>query len=182
MLDYEESLLLLVDFQEKLRPAMEGGEESIKRAHILAQAARQLDVPVLASEQNPAGLGATVSELAPLVDHSFSKACFSAAGEEVFQQAFSLGSTLSLAGKTIIICGWESHVCVMQTALALKAKGHHPVIVEDAVASRHVASKETALRRFAHHGVEIVNAEMVLFEWLRTYQHPAFRELAKLIR
>lgn len=182
LLDREETLLFLVDFQDKLRPSMHEGEETVRRAHILAQAAQALDVPVMASEQNPDKLGSTVLELSPYIDQTFSKERFSAAEEEAFSTHFTLGNALSLDRATVLLCGWESHVCVLQTALELKEKGQSPVIVEDAVTSRHPDSKATALRRFAHHGIEVVNTEMVIFEWLRTYTDPQFRELSKLIR
>lgn len=175
MLKRDDSVLLLVDFQEKLRGAIELADQTVARARVLAQGARLLGVPVIASEQYPKGLGKTLPELAPLAGSIFPKARFSAAREEVLQQAIA-------ARKTVLLCGWEAHVCVLQTALELKEAGARPVLVEDAVSSRLTASKQAAIGRLGFYGIEAVNAEMALFEWMETHEHPAFKEVAALIR
>lgn len=175
LLNREDSLLLLVDFQERLRPAMHEADESIRHMANLAQAAKLLEIPVLASEQNPDKLGRTVGELASHVGQAFSKSRFSAGNEPTLTEAVS-------TRRTVIIGGWETHVCVAQTALELKAKGLHAVVVADAVSSRSTENRDTALRRLTHHGVEVVASESVLFEWMDAHTHPAFRDIARLIK
>ena len=82
----------------------------------------------------------------------------------------------------IVICGMEAHVCVLQSALGLKVLGFAPVVVADAVASRRPESREVALQRMRAHDIEIVTAEMVVFEWLREAGTPAFKAILPLVR
>lgn len=88
----------------------------------------------------------------------------------------------ALSGRTLILAGCEAHVCVLQTALALLARGHPVAMVADAVGSRTSANHRAGLDRAARHGAEIVTTEMVLFEWLGTAAHPAFRDLMALVK
>jgi nicotinamidase-related amidase len=81
-----------------------------------------------------------------------------------------------------VICGCEAHVCVGQTVLSLLDHRRRVVVVADAIGSRAPESREIALNRMASYGAEIVTTEMVLFEWLRTAEHPQFRPVSKLIR
>ncbi|MDJ1158333.1 isochorismatase family protein [Chelatococcus sp. SYSU_G07232] len=176
MLDAARSTLLLVDFQARLMPAISGAAAAIANAQRLAAAAHLLGVPILATEQNPAGLGGTVDELAGRADTTVAKTSFDASA------GTGLTGLLSPDRASIVVAGWEAHVCVLQTALGLAAKGFAPVIVQDAVASRRPESKAGALQRLAHHRIEIVTTEMVVFEWLRDCTHPAFREALALVK
>ncbi len=81
-----------------------------------------------------------------------------------------------------MICGWETHVCVGQTVLTLLENRRRVIVVQDATGSRAAESKAAGLQRMGRHGAEIVTTEMVLFEWLRTADHPQFRTMSKLIR
>lgn len=81
-----------------------------------------------------------------------------------------------------MVAGCEAHVCVLQTVLGLRQMGRRVIAVRDALGSRTPESKETAIRRTERHGAEIVTTEMVMFEWLRTCTHPAFRTAIDLIR
>jgi len=78
--------------------------------------------------------------------------------------------------------GCDAHVCVLQTVLGLLDGGRPVFVVRDAVGSRRVESKETAIRRMERHGAEIVTTEMVVFEWLETAEHPRFREALALVK
>jgi nicotinamidase-related amidase len=179
LIDVAQSAVLVVDVQTRLAPAMHEREACIDRCRVLVQAARRLDVPVIASEQYPDGLGPTVEALAALLppERVFAKRHFAGATDP------ALGAALrALDRAQIVLCGMEAHVCVLQTALGLKAEGLAPVVVADAVASRRPESKALALARLRAHGVEIVEAEMVLFEWLREAGTPAFKALLPLIK
>ncbi|RDD70322.1 isochorismatase family protein [Paracoccus versutus] len=175
LIDSARSLLLLIDFQARLMPAIHEAEAALRNAGRLLEAAGMLDVPSLLTEQNPKGLGPTVGQLpvgdAPVV----AKQSFGACGEEGFADRIP-------ANAQVIVAGWEAHVCVLQTVLGLLVAGHQVHVVADAIGSRQPESKETAIRRMERHGAEIVTTEMVLFEWLRTAAHPRFREVAALIR
>jgi isochorismate hydrolase len=84
-------------------------------------------------------------------------------------------------GRDAVVGGWEAHVCVLQTVLALIEAGRRVFVVSDAVGSRRSESKEIALRRMAQSGAEIVTMEMVVFEWLQSAGHPRFKEAMALI-
>ena len=175
LIDPARSLLLLIDFQARLMPAIHDAEAALRNAGRLLDAGRMLDVPHLLTEQNPKGLGPTVEQLPVGNARVVAKQSFGACGEEGFADRIP-------ANAQVIVAGWEAHVCVLQTVLGLLETGRQVHVVADAIGSRQPESKETAIRRMERHGAEIVTTEMVLFEWLRTAKHPRFREVAALIR
>ena len=173
------SALLLIDFQMRLMPAIDGAESVIANAQRLQAAAQLLEIPVLLTEQNPAGLGRTVPALLPQAE---------SAGSPVFaKQSFDAGRAPGFfehlpARPEIVLAGCEAHVCVLQTPLGLIASGRRVNVVQDAIGSRRPESKAVALERLARQGAEIVTTEMVLFEWLGSAEHPCFREVVALIK
>ncbi|MDA3857540.1 MAG: isochorismatase family protein, partial [Roseovarius sp.] len=82
----------------------------------------------------------------------------------------------------LVVIGCEAHVCLLQTVLGLLSAGRKVYVVADAIGSRMVESRCTALGRMERHGAEIVTTEMVVFEWLSSAEHPEFREMLKLIK
>ncbi|GGG35643.1 isochorismatase family protein [Chelatococcus composti] len=176
IIEAERSCLLLVDFQGRLAPAIAEAEQSVAAARRLALAARLLGVPVIASEQNPQGLGPTIDALRDLPELVVAKTSFDASRELELQEA------LDEERDTVLVAGWEAHVCVLQTAFGLKRNGFAPIVVADAVGSRQPANRAAALERLARHGIEIVTSEMVIFEWLQDCEHPRFREVLALIK
>jgi nicotinamidase-related amidase len=175
--DRSRSVLCLIDFQEKLMRAIDGAEEVVANAGRLLAAAEALELPVVTTEQNPKGLGPTVSELArPEGTHPVvAKMCFDAT------QASGVIDTLP-AGHHIVMAGCEAHVCVLQTALGLLNRSRRVYVVADAIGSRRPENKEAALRRLDRAGAEIVTTEMVIFEWLRTAEDPAFKAVTALVK
>lgn len=169
------SRLAIIDVQDRLLVAIDQGEAVRQRCLMLVRAALRLGVPVVATEQNPAGIGPTTTSLAALIPQRFGKVHFSAAEEADFL-AWAAG------GGTIILAGTEAHVCVLQTALGLKALGLPVAVVADAVGSRKGPDKQAALDRLRHHEVELVTVEMVLFEWLGRYDRPEFREILAMLK
>ena len=170
------AVLLLIDLQQRLVPAIHDSDTVVARAVRLAEAARILDVPIRATEQYPAGLGPTVPPLAAYPQVVVSKTTFSAAGAPDFPGLFPAGVS------QIVVAGCEAHVCVLQTVLDLLAAGQHVVLAADATGSRDPADRMAAIDRARQHGAEIVTSEMVLFEWLRDAQDPNFREVQKLLK
>ncbi len=165
--------LLLVDFQARLMPAIEGGAAALANAVRLAEAARALGIPIAIPEQYPRGLGPSVPEIAgrgPV----FEKLAFGAAAEP--------GFLARLERPDLVVAGCEAHVCVLQTVAGLLAAGRRVFLVRDAVGSRRAESKETAIARLAAAGALVVTTEMVVFEWLRRSDHAQFRALSALIR
>ncbi len=177
----DDSCLLLIDIQDKLSAAVP--EKVIKRLRanvsILITAANKLGIPVIATAQYPKGLGPIESFIHELLNENaaeFEKTCFSCLGAD------DVKDHLQASGrKQLILTGIEAHVCVLQTAFDLKQAGQQVFVVNDAIASRKLASYDTALARMAQEGINILTTESVLFEWLRDASHPDFRELSRLI-
>jgi nicotinamidase-related amidase len=176
LLSAERSVLLLLDLQQRLMPAIHDGDAVITRAARLAEAALLLDVPVVATEQYPAGLGPTVEALACYPRATMAKTMFSAAAEPGFQALLPAGA------REVVIAGCETHVCVLQTALDLLGSRHRVILAADATGSRDPADHRAAVDRARQHGAEVVTTEMVLFEWLRDARHPSFRQVHKLLK
>ncbi len=170
------SVLLLVDLQQRLLPVIDDGDAVVANAARLAEAAGLLDVPVCATEQNPAGLGPIVPELAAYPQLVLAKTAFGATAEPGF------GTLLPPGTEEIVVAGAEAHVCVLQTVLGLLAARHRVLLVADAVGSRVPANAAAGIDRAQRHGAEVVTTEMVLFEWLRDSTHPRFRDVQKLIK
>lgn len=179
LVNASKSLLLLIDLQTKLAPAVDQAEACLSRCRLLLTAARKLKVPILVTEHCPSRVGPTVPSLRQQLDPSelIEKRHFNGMSEP------SLGEALTtLARRTIVVAGMEAHVCVLQTVLGLKAGGYEPVVVADAVGSRRASSRDLAVDRMRHHDVDIVNTEMVLFEWLEAADTDAFKEILPMIK
>ena len=176
LLTAESAVLLLIDLQERLMPAIHDGQVVIDRAVRLAEAARLLEVPIRATEQYPAGLGPTVPSLAKYPQAVLAKSTFSATADPGFRALLPAGVS------QIVVAGCEAHVCVLQTVLSLLPSGHRVLLAADAVGSRDPDDRAAAIARARQHGAEVVTSEMVLFEWLRDAQHPKFREVQHLLK
>jgi nicotinamidase-related amidase len=179
LLDRERSLLFVVDIQERLAPAVAGAGAVIDRTRVLLEAAARLGVPVVVSEQYPKGLGHTDERLRSHLEGAtvLPKVAFSAAADpEIARRVAATGRD------QLVIAGMETHVCVLQTALAFKEQGREVAVVADAVGSRHPERKALGLERMRARGVELVDSEMVVFEWLHAAGTPEFKELSRLIR
>jgi nicotinamidase-related amidase len=179
LVDVSQSLLLFIDLQSKLAPAIDQAEACLSRCQLLLAAARRLDVPIFATEHCPASVGNTVpilgDKLAP--SEILEKRHFNAVLEPAVNQALARQPR-----RMIVVAGMEAHVCVLQTVLGLKQAGYSPVLVADAVGSRAPCSRDLAIERMRHRGIDIVNAEMVLFEWLEVGGTEAFRDLLPMIK
>ena len=174
--DPRTSMLVVIDFQTRLTPVIDGAASVVANARRLLDAATLLGVPALFTEQNPKGLGPTVAELAPDPPSIVvRKMTFDCCRSPEFMLRVP-------ADRAVVVAGCEAHVCVLQTALGLIDRGRRVFVVRDAIGSRRRESKEAAIARMARHGVEIVTAEMVVFEWLGTAEHPRFKEAAALIK
>ena len=199
LIDVNESQLVLVDFQPRLQVAMHEAEAVWANAGRLAQAARLLDVPVWGTEQNPSKLGALSPQLRDVCQRVLSKMQFSAVEEGLAEwlqppPATPRGNARSLprhlqkpqpeqsGRKSIVLAGVEAHVCLLQTALDLLDEEFEVWVVTDACASRTERNRDAAYDRLAGAGAELVTTEMVLFEWLRTAEHPDFKAVQAFIK
>ncbi len=172
----ETSCLLAVDFQERLMPAIHQADQVVAHGAWLIQIAQRLAVPILASEQYPQGLGHTVTAIRELLpaDAFMAKTHFSCAAERDCMRRLD-----AVGREQIVIMGVEAHVCVLQTALDLRAAGKEIFLVADAVASRSPRDAELALERVRADGVRIVSREMVVFEWLHQSDTDHFRAISR---
>lgn len=179
LVDPTRALLLMIDVQERLAPAMSEREAVVRNGAILLQAASALQVPIFASEQYPEGLGATLPELRSLtpLDQIHAKREFSCARNAELRARLD-----ETDRRQTVIFGIEAHVCVLQTAMDLAAAGSEVFVAADAVSSRRLESKAVALDRLAQAGIAVVTTEMIVFEWLQSASNPAFKALSKLIR
>lgn len=172
----ETSVLLLVDLQARLMPAIADSDAVVANALRLARAARLLGVPVLGTEQNPEGLGPNVAEIREACTRTLSKQTFDATREAAW------ASFLPPDRPDIVVAGCEAHVCVLQTVMGLRRSSAPVRLVRDAIGSRVTASRDAAAHRAEVHGAELVTTEMVIFEWLASAQHPRFREALRLVK
>ena len=179
--DATHSQLVVIDVQERLVAAMpsEPRQATLRNTERLAQAAKMLQIPITHTEQYPKGLGVTEKTLrAHLSDSAaIEKTCFSCFAADGF-----ISTLASQQRQQIILCGMESHVCVLQTAIELQQAGYQVFVVEDAVCSRHKQNHKNALARMRQAGIIVSNTESVIFEWLRDASHPDFKSLSRLLR
>jgi nicotinamidase-related amidase len=203
LLDLDDSQLVLVDYQTKLMPHIFEGEQALANAIRLAKIARLLQLPVFGTEQNPDGLGANVDAVRSLCAKTLVKQSFNACEDGLLEGlrpapkshgAESRGNARSLPKhlqkavphnperNTIVIAGCEAHVCLLQTALGLLEQEFEVWVVTDACGSRTERNRDAAFDRLAGAGAELVTTEMVAFEWLRSSDHEAFKDVLAILK
>lgn len=175
----ENSLLLVVDFQQAMLKVMAGWEEIAGRVNQLCRAAEKLDVPILLTEQYKKGLGPTIPEVLQEISSPeiFPKEHFSACLEPDFLPAIA-----SLYRPEIIVCGMETHVCVLQTGLDLISAGFRVHLVADAVASREERNRQIATELLRDAGAIITSTEIVIFQWARRANTDDFRRILPIVK
>ena len=175
LIDARHSTLLLVDIQGKLVPAIAGWQTLLDHVVWLIRVARRLEVPVLACEQYPQGLGPTH----PAVAAELPAGCIAA--KQHFSAVAGACHALDQAGGAAqyVVCGMEAHVCVLQTVIELLAGDRQVFVVDEGVGSRRESDKALALARMREGGASIVSREMVAFEWLRRSDSTLFREISR---
>ncbi|NBW24603.1 MAG: isochorismatase family protein [Betaproteobacteria bacterium] len=201
LLDAQECQLVLMDYQVRLMPAMLDANAVVANAARLAQLAALMQVPVVATEQNPSRLGPTVDGLQAGLRQArartLSKMQFSAVEEGLGEwlrpepqapqgNARSLPKHLQKPAaaqrQSIVLAGCEAHICMLQTALDLVEDEFDVWVVTDACTSRTERNRDAAFDRLAGAGVELVTTEMVAYEWLRSAEHPAFKAMLQLVK
>lgn len=179
MLRLDDTFFVLIDVQGKLSTVMHEREALIENCRKAVQCMQALDVPIVVTEQIPEKMGETVPELAELLGDTerIEKISFSCCGENKFINAVE-----SLGRKRAIVAGMETHVCVYQTAADLFAAGYHVEVLADAVSSRTLENKLIGLEKMKAAQVEITSVETAVFELMRTAEHPAFRDILKIVK
>ena len=186
ILNHKDCLLLLVDIQEKLLKGIYKNQSLILQTQKILFFFNKLNLPIFITEQYPAGLGNTSNEI---LNNNFSSmneninySLFEKTTFSCFEDSNIKSKIKKAKKKQILICGIETHICVLQTALDLISEDFSVFLVSDATGARTKYSHELGIQRMEINGTHILNTEMVLFELLRDSKHKNFKELSQLIR
>ena len=172
-----DTALLVVDVQEKLIPSIIDHERLVWNVRRLVDGAKILGIPVVATEQYPKGLGATVRQVAERLGDVPSKLSFSCCGcAGIFEDLEGRGI------RKILVSGIEAHVCVQQTVLDLLGAGWRVYVAVDAVGSRSEVDYRIAISRMDSAGAILTTTEAALFEWCEVAGTPQFKEISRLVR
>jgi len=182
ILNEKNSLLLIIDIQDKLLNAVFNKELLENKAKIMANAASILNIPIIITEQYPKGLGNTINGITSLFNYEndikyFEKTSFSALDVPEINNAI-----IKADKKQIVLFGIETHICVSQTANALIDKNFDVTFIKDASGSRTESEHIAGIDRIKENGAHILTAEIAIFEWLRNAKHPKFKEIQNLIK
>ena len=179
-IDIDDTLVLLIDFQEKLVPVVAHKDELLKKLEILIRGLNVLEVPMIITRQYPKGLGDTIAFIKKIASEdslTLDKITFSCMDDEKIKEHVATSGR-----KTIIICGIEAHICVLQTIIDLRENGYNVVLVEDCIASQRVLDYETGLRRAYAEGAIPTTCEAILFELTRKAGTDLFKEISNLVK
>lgn len=178
MLTVEEACLVVIDIQGKLAAIVDQSEAMIANVASLVQGMQALDVPIIWMEQNPMRLGGTTPEIAQHMNGQLiAKMSFNACLEKDVQEAIKASGR-----RQFILSGIETHICVYQTARALKEQGFEVEVVVDAVSSRTKENKKIGLAKMQALGILPTSTEMILYELLQTSDHEQFKTILKLVK
>ena len=173
----EDAVIVVVDIQSTFMEVIHERERVLRRSRYLAQVAQVLDIPVLATEQNPTRLGELEDSLLPFVSRPISKMSFSCWGSAEFREGIE-GSGRS----SIVLVGVETHICVALTALDLVNAGYNVFVCPDATSSRTVEMHKLGMERMRDSGVLPSHTDTLVYEWLGSAEHPKFKEVLKLVK
>jgi len=178
-LNQKQTLLVIVDVQEKLAPLMVDNDQLINNLSKIIQGVQCLDIPIIHTEQYPEGLGHTVGALQKLIGNQspIEKNSFSCCQVDKFIKAIETQERSQL-----LLAGIEAHICVYQTALDLIDRGYQVHLLTDCIASRTPANLNLARQRLSVSGVQLTGLEMALFELLGSSQVNGFKTISKLIK
>jgi len=178
-IDVKNSVLLIIDLQELLAPAIKDFPNILKSTLQLAQAGIIHDVPVLITEQYVKGLGATNQQIKNTLPNAmyFHKTYFSACAELGFVDKLK-----SHDKKQVVVVGTEAHVCVLQTCLDLIENGFEVIVVHDGIGSRNPQHKNLAVEQLRQAGAVISCAEIVIFQWTKKAATPTFKKILPIIK
>jgi nicotinamidase-related amidase len=175
----DDTIALIIDIQERLYPFIHDNEKLTSNIVRLVKGLKILNIPMIVTQQYTKGLGDTISPVREaLGDYThLEKMSFSCCGDDTVMNAIR-----SSGKKNVIICGIESHVCVLQTCLDLIENGFNPVLIEDCVGSREPNNKKYAVKRMHSAGAVVSTYESILFELTVVSGTPEFKEISKLVK
>ena len=175
----DNSIGLVIDIQERLFPHIYENQQFLANTRKLIEGFKILEIPIIVTEQYTKGLGQTIPEISSLFQpfSYYEKMSFSCMDDS------EINKILNQSGKkNVIICGIESHVCVLQTAIDLKDSSFSPVVIADCISSRKLSDKQTTLQRMQTENIIISSYESVLLELLRFAGTDQFRAISRLIK
>jgi nicotinamidase-related amidase len=175
----DNTVLVVIDFQERLFPVMHDKEKLLRNVVKLIKGAKVLEIPILLTEQYPKGLGPTIPEIKELLPDikPIEKVCFNCCDEEAF-----CGALESLKRQQVLIAGIEAHICVYQTAMALSRSGYEVQVVGDCVSSREPENKLVSLFKMGAAGISPTTTEMALFELLKVAKGDKFKQISGIVK
>ena len=175
----EDTAALIIDFQEKLVPAIADHDEIVAKAAIFAAGLKELGVPMSVTQQYTKGLGETVPAMKEAIGafEPMEKTAFSAMGCDAFVEWVK-----AQGKKTILVCGVEAHICVLQSIVDLIGEGYRVFIVADCVGSRVVYNKDYAIQRAVQEGAFVTTCEGALYEMTQGAGTPHFKAISKLTK
>jgi len=171
----ESSILILIDLQGRLMPAIDQGEAVLRQCIRTAKIAQLLEIPIIGTEQSPSSLGNNVDSIKFFCSKTITKEHFNACADGLIE-------AIPPNRQQCILMGCETHVCLMQTALKLIDEGYDVSVVVDGAGSRRALDKQIALERMQIAGARLITGEMLGFEWLKSAQNPAFKEVLALLK
>ncbi len=176
----DNAALIMIDMQKKLLPVIHNHEAVIKNNKILLQAAKELGLKTIVTEQYPKGMGHTEDSLLEEINVAdvLQKMTFSVYGDNKTE----IDQLVKNGIDTFVLCGIEAHVCVYQTAKDLLAKGLNVYLVYDALGSRNEYNHKYILETLLNMGAFVIPTESLLFELMVTSEHASFKNIAKLIK
>ncbi|MDD3220993.1 MAG: hydrolase [Clostridia bacterium] len=179
LIKVENTAAIIVDVQEKLMPAMYNQEEVEKNVCKLISGLKLLEVPMVVTQQYTKGIGMTIPSVQEALGSTdyMEKTSFSVYGDPAIKAAVD-----GLGKKTVLVCGTEAHVCVLQTCLELKESGYEPVLVVDCAGSRHAEDRKYGIKRAVQEGVRVTTYEAILFELMRGSTCSVFRDISKIVK
>ena len=174
----ENSIMVVVDMQPTFLSGIHGREPLESRVKFIVETARLLEVPVVATVQNPERMGGVEESIAALLDKdALGKMAFSCCGIERFTSAID-----GFHRNQVVLVGIETHICVNQTAHDLLESGYEPIVCTDAVSARTEKCHKTGVKRLRDAGVTIAHTESIAYEWTGSADHPKFRDVLKLVK
>ena len=177
LLEAKSSRLVLVDYQARLMPAIHQHDAVLTQGVRLGKLANLLEIETVGTEQNPQGLGNNAEEIKARCSQTFGKTQFAA-----FHETAPLEWLRGSRKLQLVLAGCEAHVCLLQTALSALQQGYSISIAADACGSRKPDDREAALARLRAAGAQILTFEMIAFEWLRSSDHPKFKQVLALLK
>ncbi len=172
------SLLLIIDVQEKLVQNILNKSNLIKNINKLIEVASLLKIDVIYSEQNPSKLGKSLVNKSQYISSSvYEKMCFNCLDNSKLYHALEKSKK-----KRIVVCGLESHICIKQTCLSLENEGYEPYLIVDAISSRNLIDHETAIASLLANKISIGTTESIIFEWCKTADRDEFRKISSIIK